>query len=377
MPTPRLLSFLLLASVATMPITTASPNSAPAGAPAAAPFVAARDPRFAFEGRVAFGDAGATMGFPGVVVRFAYRGPAPVLRLVAHSPDCFFDLACHGWAPVVIHLREGANDVPLPAGPAPDSGWLVELTRRTEAWQGLATFAGVVAPAGAELLAPPDGPERRMTFIGDSITCGEYLECFPPADATSETPRTTNAARAFGRLLGRRFGAQVHLVSYGGRGLVRDWQGKTDTGTAPEFFERALPDDPASRWDHASWVPDVVVIALGQNDFSSGLVDEAAYTAAYRKFVARIRTLHPHAAFVLAGSPMHDPAPDSSDRPKLEQLRGTLDAVAAALRAEGGRVEVATVRRQPGTALNAHPTAFQHEQIAEDLVAPIRAVTGW
>lgn len=339
--------------------------------------VAARDPRIAYMGRVALDDAGAHLGFPGIVVRFVYRGPAPVLRFVAHSPNCYFNLACNGWDPVVLHLQEGVNEIPLPTGPAPESGWLVELTRRNEAWQGLATFAGLALPAGGELLAPPPWPARRMLFLGDSITCGEYIDCFPPGDETSATARMANAARAFGHLLGRQFGAQVHLVSYGGRGVVRDWQGKTDTGNAPQFFQRTLPDEPAAKWDHARYQPDVVVVCLGQNDFSSGLPDAAAYTAAYDRFVGEIRAAHPAAALVLAGSPMHSEAPDSGDRPKREQLYRTLETVAAKHRAAGARVAVVHVRNQPGTKLNAHPTAFQHEQIAADLAGPIRTMTGW
>jgi hypothetical protein len=38
---------------------------------------------------------------------------------------------------------------------------------------------------------------------------------------------------------------------------------------------------------------------------------------------------------------------------------------------------VAPVRHYPGTAGNAHPVAFQHEQIALELLGPIRALTGW
>ena len=274
--------------------------------------VPARDSRIATMGRVVFEPDGAHLGFPGIVIRFVYRGSAPTLRLSASSPDCYFNLVCNGWDPVVIRLKQGKNEIHLPTGAAPASGWLVELVRRTEAWQGLATFEGLLLPSGCELLPPPPWPERKLMFIGDSVTCGEYVERFPPDDDNS--PRTTNAARSFGMLLGRWLNAQVHLVSYGGRGVIRDWQGKTDVANAPQFFSRALPDDPASHWDPADYAPDAIVVCLGANDFNLGLPDEAGYTKAYDDFVGAVRTAHPRAALLLAECPIFGDVPGTPDR---------------------------------------------------------------
>ena len=340
--------------------------------------VPANDSRLAYMGRVAFVGDEARMGYPGVTFRFVYRGPAPVLRFTAGSPNCYFNLAVNGWDPVVIHLKEGANEVALPSGAAPADGWLVELTRRTESWQGVVAFAGLSLPPGCALVPPPPWPERKLLFIGDSITGGEYVELFPPVWPGDATPRAANAARSYGALLGRQLKAQVQLVSCGGRGLVRDWQGKTDGINAPQFFELALPDDPAIRWDHAQYQPDAIVICLGQNDFSSGLPDETEYTAAYAAFIARIRAVHPRAALVLAGSPIQKETPDSADRAKRDQLRRTLDAVVAQRHAAGdNRIASVSLRYQPGTPANGHPVAFQHEQIAAEIIGPLQQLTGW
>jgi lysophospholipase L1-like esterase len=334
------------------------------------------DPRIAYMGRVAFVGDEAVMGFPGITIRFVYRGPAPVLLFTAGSGDCYFNLACNGWDPVVIHLAEGKNEVALPTGPAPAGGWLVELVRRTEAWQGVASFRGLLLPPGCELLKPPAWPSRKLMFIGDSITCGEYIERFPPEDIS--TPFSTNAARSYGMLLGRWLKAQVHLVSYGGRGVMRDWQGKTDCANAPQFFNRTLPDDPNSHWNHEDYVPDAIVVCLGTNDFSKDLPDEAVYLKAYDDFVGEIRAVYPRAALVLAESPIFGDVPGTPDRAKRDLLRRVLDAVVARRRAAGDRrIVVGPVAHYPGTPGNAHPVAFQHEQIADQLIGPIRSLTGW
>jgi lysophospholipase L1-like esterase len=326
-------------------------------------------------GRAALTSDEARLGFPGITMRFVYRGPAPVLRLSATTANCYFNLACNGWDPVVIHLNLGENQIPLPTGEAPPQGWLVELVRRTEAWQGIVIFQGLLLPSGCELLPPPPWPGRRLMFIGDSITGGEYVERFPPENIS--TPRAANAARSFGMLLGRWLQAQVHLVSCGGRGIIRDWTGKTDGINAPQFFQRVLPDDPPP-WNHAEYLPDAIVVCLGTNDFSKDLPNEAAYTKAYDDFVGDIRAAHPGAALLLAESPILGGAPGTMDRAKRDHLRRTLEAVVTRRRAAGDqRIAVAPVRHYPGTPGNAHPVAFQHEQIALELLPPIRALTGW
>jgi lysophospholipase L1-like esterase len=338
--------------------------------------ISVRDPRIAYMGRVAFVGDEAVMGYPGIVLRFVYRGPAPVLRLNAGSENCYFNLACNGWDPVVIHLKPGDNEIALPTGVAPKGGWLVEVVRRNESWQGVASFRGLLLPPDCELLTPPAWPTRKLMVIGDSITGGEYVERFPPEYLS--TPRAANAARSYGMLLGRWLKAQVHLVSYGGRGVMRDWQGRTDVPNAPQFFNRTLPDDADSHWNHAEYVPDAIVVCLGTNDFSKDLPDEAVYRKAYDDFVGEIRAVYPRAALVLAESPMFGDAPGTPDRAKRDQLRRVLDAVATRRRAAGDRrIVVAPVGHQPGAPGNTHPVAFQHEQIALQLLGPIRTLTGW
>lgn len=328
-------------------------------------------------GRVGFpSESEARFGFPGIVVRFAYRGPAPTVLLGASNEHCYFNLGCNDWAPVLVHPPQGRSEFVLPSGEAPAGGWVVQLVRRTESWQGTASFFGLELPVGCELLPPPPLPTRRLLCLGDSITGGERIERMPPE--CDPTPRTANAGRSFGMLLAQAVNAQVHLVSYGGRGVVRDWEGRRDVVNAPEFLHRTLPDSAEPRWDHTSYVPDAIIVCLGTNDFNAGLLEPADYVAAYRRLVRDIRAVYPQAALLLAESPIFGETPGSPDRTKRDLLRHCLDAVVGACRAEGDdRVVVAPLRHAPGAIGDGHPTAFQHEQIAEQLLAPLRQLTGW
>ncbi len=336
-----------------------------------------RDPHIQYMGRLAFvGEAEAKFGFPGVRIRFAYRGPAPTVLFGASSAFCAFAVSVNGWEPAVVRLPEGRSELPLPSGPAPAGGWVVELTRRNESWQGVSSFFGLALPAGCELVAPPALPARKLLFIGDSITCGEAIDRLPPE--LDNTSRMANAPRSYGMVLARQLQAQVHLVSYGGRGVLRDWQGKTDTNNARAFFPLALPDEPAAQWDHSLYQPDAVVIALGQNDLSSGWLEEEAFTAAFAALLGDIRQAYPRAAVLFTESPMRSEDPATEDGRKREFQRRCLRTVIAAAHAAGDpRVAFAPLRQYPGTPTNAHPVAFQHEQMAQELIGPLRELTGW
>jgi hypothetical protein len=337
--------------------------------------IAPNDPRIAYMGRIELSDTRARMGFPGVTIRFAYRGPAPVLKMSGDSSNCFFNLSCNGWNPVVIHLQPGTNEIALPTGAAPSGGWVIELVRRTESWMGTASFDGLLLPKGCELLPPPPWPERKLMFIGDSVTCGEYDERFPPEN--DKSPRTTNAGRSYGMLLARWLNAQVHLVSYGGRGLTRNWNGDTNVNTVAVFFPRALPDDPASTWDPAKYSPDVIVINDG-TDLDFGPLVEAKFIDAYAAFVATVRKTYPNAYILLSESPFQTDGSDGRLRTERDQLLRTIQAVVEKQhRAGDKRIRVVHAGFQPGTPTDTHPVAFQQEQIAQDFLGPIREVTGW
>src|SRR5664279_3826194 len=113
----RLIACFLSFTVAALLVRSAEPKPETNMTNAAS--ISARDSRITYMGRVALAGDEARMGFSGITVRFVYRRPAPVLRLHAGSDNCYFNLACNGWDPVVIHLKPGENEIALPTGVAP------------------------------------------------------------------------------------------------------------------------------------------------------------------------------------------------------------------------------------------------------------------
>ncbi len=341
--------------------------------------ISADNTHFTWIGRTApAADHARQLAYPGITLRFRYTGAAPTLIFDAASADCYFNLRINGWPSQIVRLTEGRCRILLPAGPAPATGWDVELVRRTESWQGIATFIGLELGPDTQLIAPgePTTPPRRLLVIGDSITSGHYIEQMPGTPDPS--PRTNNAERTWGWVLAQSLGAEINIVAYGGRGLTRTWDGRTHQSTAPQYFERALPDDETSHWDHAQFQPDAVVVMLGQNDFNLGIVPEAKFVGAYDTFVARIHAVHPQAVIVLVNSPMQGDTPGTEDAAKRTTLLRYAQTVAAHARRTGiQHIATAEVSPQPGTAINAHPVTFQHEQIAAEIAPVVRTLTGW
>jgi lysophospholipase L1-like esterase len=167
-------------------------------------------------------------------------------------------------------------------------------------------------------------------------------------------------------------------VCYGGRGLVRDWQGRSDVLTGPQLFELAVPEETgAAPWDHASYTPDAVFVSLGTNDFNLAigpLPEREVFVSACVRFVKKIRSRYPAAqVFLTEGAIVSDESDPT--RPQKTVLREYLAETARRL--ADTRVHVLPSRHYPGDAQNSHPTREQHAAMARDFEPVIRRTLGW
>jgi len=329
----------------------------------------AADAPVAYEGRYARGPNGEVrLGFPGVTAHLRFRGTSLALHAVASTPACSFDVSVDGGAPRVLRLSAGEGTYPLCH--VPEGEHTVTLLRRTESWRGTVDLLDFAPDPNGALLDPPALPGRKLMFIGDSVTCGE-LAAWQPGDDPKDA-LYSDARDSYAMILARRLGAQCALVSYGGRGVIRDWQGHA-AGNAPQFYGLALPDDPAALWDAQQYVPDAVGIGLGTNDFNLGAPDEAEFVNAYVALIRRIRHDAPGAYIFVMESPIV--TDDAAKGPRRTLLRRYLEAVVA--RAASPQVILAPVAHQPGVPGNGHPTGADHMAMADQLEPLFRTALGW
>ena len=331
-------------------------------------FVPASDEHVAVMGRVERTESGMLrFGYPGVTLRLSVEGPALGIRAGCGGSNCRLGVVIDGKPTRVVPLTPGVSDQMLVDGLAPGTH-TIDVVQRTETWQGVVSVHGFMT-AGRLWPAKP-WPKRRLLFVGDSVTCGEGIDRAPGCGG--DKAASWNAYASYGMLAARALDAQCQLVCYGGRGLVRDWQGKRDVLNAPQFFELALADQKRPiRWDHTRYVPDAVVVSLGTNDFVRALgapPERESYVATYVTFVRRIRSLYPDAHIFLTEGAILEP-PEKTRL--VEYLHATRD------RLGDPRLHVVPATHYPGDACDAHPTRAQHAAMAEELEPVIARALGW
>lgn len=348
----------------------------PVAAPQSSDLVPANDARIAVMGRV---DAGhpprLRVGYPGVTFRIRFEGPSLAMRASATTSNSFIDIFVDGGVARVLRLPAGENEITLAEGLAPGEH-TIEIVHRTETWVGMVTVLGFRAAPAGKLLTPHPWPRRRMLFIGDSVTCAEAVNRAP--DWKKDRPTSWDAYRSYGMILARIFDAQAHIVCYGGRGLLRDHRGRRDVLNVPQFFDLAVPDEKSpAAWDHSAYIPDVVVISIGTNDFSLGIdnfPEREEWVSTYVRFVRAVRARYPEARiFLTEGAIVNDV--DDPARPQKTVLTSYVKETATRL--ADLRLHVLESQHYPGDADDAHPTGAQHAAMARDMEPIIRAAVGW
>lgn len=241
----------------------------------------------------------------------------------------------------------------------------------TESQAGPNRFDGFRLPVGATSQALPP-VARRIEFIGDSHTVG-YGNVSTSRECTdAEIWATTDNTRAYGPQVARHFGADYRVNAISGRGIVRNYDGGAGD-TLPKAYRYALFDRSVDA-DDADWQPQVIVIALGTNDFSTALkagerwaTREALgddYRQTYVAFVQSLRARHPKATFVLWATDGYDGEIRAQVRDVVERLH----------RAGDERVSFVGVDSLEMGGCDWHPSLVDHARIADLLVRQIEVL---
>jgi len=186
----------------------------------------------------------------------------------------------------------------------------LRIEKISESQSKAATFSDITAKG----LKPGAPRARQIEFIGDSFTVGygntsDKREC-----NEDEVWATTDTSQAFGPLTARHYDADYQINAFSGRGIVRNYNGFIGD-TLPRLYPYALYDGKSAYHD-AKWQPQIIVIGLGTNDFSTPLnaTDKwktredlrADYRATYVAFVRQLRARNPQAQFILMASDQAD-----------------------------------------------------------------------
>lgn len=166
----------------------------------------------------------------------------------------------------------------------------------------------------ARLLEFENKKTRKIEFYGDSITAGEITEAedYVGQEDPEHDGQYSNVWYAYSAMTARKLNAEIHNIAQGGIALLANtgWYQGPNYYCMEEMWDqvhysRALGKD--TKWDFSKYTPDVVVVAIGQNDSNPEDYMAERYDSEqsknwrrhYKEFIQKIRKMYPQAAIVL------------------------------------------------------------------------------
>lgn len=246
---------------------------------------------------------------------------------------------------------------------------LVKLSENAFSKVGVLSFS-----ADGKLTATKPCSERRIEFVGDSITCGFGIEGKSVCDNFRTS--TENPLINYASLTANELGAEYQLTSWTAIGVYSN-SVKDESVTEPDnawimpviydYTDKAvdgmLGNEP-EKWDFSRFAPQLIVVNLGTNDkdFTRGIPERtAAFENCYREFIAHIREKNPQAHIICALGAM--------GRELLPQVENAVKMLAdERITSLGFEVQ----REEDGIGSEWHPSAVTHRKMADKLIAEIK-----
>ena len=244
---------------------------------------------------------------------------------------------------------------------------LVKLSENAFSKVGVLSFS-----ADGKLTATKPCSERRIEFVGDSITCGFGIEGKSVCDNFKTS--TENPLINYASLTANELGAEYQLTSWTAIGVysnsVKDDRTEPDNAwTMPVIYDYTdkgtdgnLGFEP-EKWNFSRFAPQLIVVNLGTNDkdFTRGIPERtAAFENCYREFIAHIREKNPQAHIICALGAM--------GQELLPQVENAVKALAdERITSLGFDVQ----REEDGIGSEWHPSAVTHRKMADRLIAEI------
>lgn len=166
---------------------------------------------------------------------------------------------------------------------------ILKLQKRSEGEFGKSSLHSFVLPSEECLFEVPRMHTRHIEFIGNSLTCGYGVE--GKYSDGSFLLEEENCNLSFACIIARYFNADYTLIAHSGRGVVRNY------GDSLRISRNTMKDKMLNRfdeypipWDFETFRPDLVVINLGSNDFSTKPFPfKRDFVDAYKQIIFQLR----------------------------------------------------------------------------------------
>ena len=251
----------------------------------------------------------------------------------------------------------------------------VLICKATEAQNGYIGFLGIICD---KLLPLNLEKKRKIEFIGNSITCGMGLDLSEISCQDGEWYDQHNAYLAYGPVITRQLRAEWLLSSVSGIGMTRTWN--SPGPSIPLVYPNLnLNTDTALQWNDQQYIPDLITICLGTNDFSDGDgsydradLNSTTFVNEYIRFVKFMRTRYPNAPICLLSSP----AIAADKGVLLVKYLSTIRKYMTEVEKDKSIYQF-TFSRNFNNGCSGHPDKHDHEMMAKELLPFLKKVMNW
>lgn len=335
-------------------------------------FIPASHEAFRYVGRFDFSNPQEVrFDWSGVYIQFSFRGTECAVKM-SDTGHNYYNVFIDDQPSKTIDVK---SDTILTIGSQLGTQvHKVRIYKRTEGNQGTGTFKGILISENGEMLQWNDIPARKIEFIGNSITCGYGTEGLSKSERWQ--PSTENNYLSYAPIMARAFKADYHIVAHSGLGVVRNYgyKEKVSPSAMPDRFNRVFDEKELPLWNFKQWKPDVVVINLGTNDFSTQpFPDKAVFKAGYEKLIGEVRKQYGDLPIFCVVGPMTDEPCYSYVKEMVDEFRSVYQKKNVYF--VGIPVYLMNPEKDLGS--DSHPNYQGQRKMAAHVLPVIASVTGW
>lgn len=262
-----------------------------------------------------------------------------VLKAFVENHNCYWNnyLGCilDQEQTAILLPMEGAAVLEIPVKHTELEEHEVLLFKRQDACHEV-TFCGFELAEDAQILEGREKSSRRIEVYGDSVSAGEVSEAvdYTGKEDPVHEGEYSNSWYSYSWMTARKLNAEIHDIAQGGIALMD----KTGWFLEPEavgmetawnkvHYNPAFGE--ATAWDFSRYTPQVVVVAIGQNDSHPEDYMKENYHGAkaelwrnrYKAFIESLRTQYPDAHIICCTTLLnHDAGWDSSIEQVCQEL---------------------------------------------------------
>ena len=349
--------------------------------PIAGEVVKASNPLIQYVGRVSFAKQDvASFNFPGTAIHARFQGTS--LKMLCRPKTGYFMAQVDGCTPFKVGFNAERDSVVTLAAALPQGIHDVKAMYVIEGLFRTPEFHGFVLDKGCRLVEAPALPERKIEFIGNSITCGYGVESIEMADPFED--ETENHWLTYANIVSDSLRAQHTSISRSGIGVYRNYDGPKagSPENMPWQYEYTLFNKHEEKWDFAKYQPQLVCINLGTNDLSTPNYDISLYEKNYRMFLATVRSKYPEAKIVLITGPMLGEKESGEQRAVLDRICRDVNKKGVDGKTKKGdknvyRFDFSFQTGDLGYGASWHPSRLQHQKMANELLPYLKNLMNW